>query len=288
MEQNKHVAPEINPVSASLTGRYGDCDRIMFVIEIEVEEFTFRERTYSGPVMLESIDFGVIDWKELAHREFPFPPNPEDGYVDGWLCWECDSMPADLLKITFRDADSSSISATLTIEFDYDYPLTDPDRKPEDYTFQWDLRIDVNVDELNEVYAEIEEFQSDPVLYRPDIEHPVLGKLSWEKMIQNYSGQTNLYGQVVRFGLVAPEPDDVDALIETASELTLDLHEVADAAATFLQTHWPSERIEVAGESSTRLKSFTVYPGGAAVLFFIRGTKIKGLTMASDRSFELL
>ena len=118
MTQNKLVAQQIKPLSASMTGSVWDGDQVHFNMQIEVAEFTFRDSTHPGPVMLESIDFGVMDWKELANREFTFPRNPEDGYVDGGLALLWEWIPADLLKIVFGDAGTSSIPATLTIDFD--------------------------------------------------------------------------------------------------------------------------------------------------------------------------
>jgi hypothetical protein len=107
-------------------------------IVIPIEPFS-AEDEYSkewragtaGPYIVSTeikLDFIVVsaeDLPGLANRDFQFPVNPVDGYIDGsiYLCG-CHN-PVYVTAIEFGPAGVDSIRATLVATFDFQYELGD-------------------------------------------------------------------------------------------------------------------------------------------------------------------
>ncbi|MBX9677767.1 MAG: hypothetical protein K2X38_03305 [Gemmataceae bacterium] len=94
---------------------------LFFKIEIPLNPFQFQGETQVTSVRLDFIDFGVFDWKELPNREFRFPKNPEDGYIDGSMYLGGTHNPADCTRIRFGNLEQKTLPTSLDIEFDFTY-----------------------------------------------------------------------------------------------------------------------------------------------------------------------
>ncbi|APZ96116.1 hypothetical protein [Fuerstiella marisgermanici] len=271
----------VSPTSATLIGELRGGGVIWCDIQIELSEFEYEGETENGPVMLECIDFGVTDLSELVNREFTFPRNPEDGYVEGSLCLGYDYIPADLTKIVFGDTNASTIDAVLTIHLVFGWPWKEV---PDTFVVEWKIKLAFDSEELGRSFAELREDLETSNYNLPPIEHPVLGTLTYENVTEMYNGSVANGTKSIPSGLSASECDDLDSLVEAACEITADLRNLAAAATEFIGEN--SDNIDAA--SSLSLISLVVYPRGAAAWFFRNGTSLAAVTMASDRSFELL
>jgi len=114
------------PTAGEMTARIFDNPNIgipptlFFDIEIPVRPFKYKGKTQKTSAVLEFIDFGVGDWRELPGREFTFPKNPEEGFIDGSLLLEDAHNPADATRIRFAPLKGTAIlPASLDIEFDF-------------------------------------------------------------------------------------------------------------------------------------------------------------------------
>jgi hypothetical protein len=93
---------------------------LFFSVVIPIETFSYAGETQNTSATLEFIDFGVQSWRELPEREFTFPKNPEDGYIDGALYLHGAHNPADTTRIRFGALREDFVLPTfLDIEFDF-------------------------------------------------------------------------------------------------------------------------------------------------------------------------
>jgi hypothetical protein len=93
---------------------------LCFAIEIPVRPIKYEGRTEKTSAVLEFIDFGVDDWRELPGRKFAFPKNPGRGYVDASLYLGGAHHWADVSRIQFGALKGRTIlPASLDIEFDF-------------------------------------------------------------------------------------------------------------------------------------------------------------------------
>jgi hypothetical protein len=97
---------------------------LFFSIVIPVRPFVYRGRMQKTEAVLEFINFGVESWTELPQREFAFPVNPEDGFIDGSLYLSAGGCgghnPADTTGIRFGPLTRKNIlPASLDIQFDF-------------------------------------------------------------------------------------------------------------------------------------------------------------------------
>jgi len=106
-------------------------------VSVELMPFTI-----DGEVVEQTLDFtleiGATDLKDLAGREFEFPSNPEDGYVEGSIYIWSAHNPIDLHSITFGDPHDDVVSVTLDMTFVFEF---EGDRKNLRATLPVDLCI---------------------------------------------------------------------------------------------------------------------------------------------------
>lgn len=94
---------------------------LFYRIEIPLEPFAFDGETQQTSVRTDFIRFPVSSWRQLAHREFRFPVNPEEGYIDGSIYLGHAHNPADVTRIAFGDLRKNVLPATLDITFDFTF-----------------------------------------------------------------------------------------------------------------------------------------------------------------------
>jgi hypothetical protein len=82
-----------------------------------------------------------------------FPVNPEPGYVDGSVYFDGAHQYADLTRLHFGTLAGSVLTAAVTITFNFDNNPALPDL-PETLTVNWDLELDVDASELDQVLAD--------------------------------------------------------------------------------------------------------------------------------------
>lgn len=104
--------------------RVGIPATLFFSIVIPLRPFRYKDETQTTRVVLEFIDFGVQNWRQLPEREFLFPKNPEEGYIDGSLYLSSHAVgahnPADATRIRFGLLKGeATLPAFLDIEFDF-------------------------------------------------------------------------------------------------------------------------------------------------------------------------
>ena len=85
-------------------------------IEINIEPFELSLDEYSETIetsiRLDSIGI-AINPKELERKEFKFPVNPEDGYIDGSIYFFASHNPVDVTKIIFGKISNNLLPISL-------------------------------------------------------------------------------------------------------------------------------------------------------------------------------
>jgi hypothetical protein len=92
---------------------------LFYRIDIPLEPFAFDGRTQETAVRTDFIRFPVRDWRQLPNREFTFPVNPEEGYIDGSIYLGRAHNPADVTRIAFGSLDGDILAARVNISFDF-------------------------------------------------------------------------------------------------------------------------------------------------------------------------
>ncbi|HEX4960354.1 MAG TPA: hypothetical protein VF173_05920 [Thermoanaerobaculia bacterium] len=94
---------------------------LFYRIEIPLEPFTFQGETQETSVRMDFIRLPVQSWRQLPGREFRFPVNPEDGYIDGSICLGRAHNPADTTRIAFGELRGNVFTVTFDITFDFTF-----------------------------------------------------------------------------------------------------------------------------------------------------------------------
>ncbi len=68
-------------------------------------------------IRLDFIDLDRLPFEKLTEKEFQFPVNPDDGFIDGSIYIEHAHHPVDVTKIAFGTAEGDSIPVTLEMSF---------------------------------------------------------------------------------------------------------------------------------------------------------------------------
>lgn len=89
-----------------------------FDVEIPLEPFELDGQRQEASVRLDFIRLPVSDWRDLEGREYRFPVNPEEGYIDGSVLLRGVHHPADATRIRFGRIEGRTISAELEIAFE--------------------------------------------------------------------------------------------------------------------------------------------------------------------------
>ena len=105
-------------------------------------------------VQLEFIDLGLIDWRLLPGREFVFPTNGEDGYVDGSVYLGATHHTATLVRLAFDALSKEVIEANLHIDFDLTLLRPMPAGLTQSFSVNWSLSLAVDPQALDIVMAE--------------------------------------------------------------------------------------------------------------------------------------
>lgn len=85
--------PEIGSIVREESGKYG--------ITIFVKPFFWDNENIETEIRLDFIDFNNKSFEELSCKDFSFPINPIEGYIDGSIYIENRHNPVDVLSICF-------------------------------------------------------------------------------------------------------------------------------------------------------------------------------------------
>jgi hypothetical protein len=74
----------------------------VYDIELPLEPLEYNGQRVETSVSLSRIRFGVTAWRQVASREFRFPVNPTQGYIDGSVYLGGAHNPANVTRIKFK------------------------------------------------------------------------------------------------------------------------------------------------------------------------------------------
>lgn len=104
----------------SESGRISGEDTL-FSIEIKLERFQFGEEDVDTSITLENVVLDAVSVAELSGREFSFPVNPDDGYIDTSIYLWSVHNPIDVRQIKFGALTEAGILATFDLKFVFSY-----------------------------------------------------------------------------------------------------------------------------------------------------------------------
>ncbi|MBW8309394.1 MAG: hypothetical protein K0M45_07165 [Candidatus Paracaedibacteraceae bacterium] len=98
-----------------------------YSIELSLEPFRWGDEEVNTSIKLDFINLKGLPFKELSNKAFPFPINPEDGYIDGSVYLESTHNPIDVTLISFgilysdlmseQDLNENYIAVTILYKF---------------------------------------------------------------------------------------------------------------------------------------------------------------------------
>lgn len=90
-------------------------------ISIDLDEIEFQNKTEETCIQLDFIKIHFRSFSDLQDKEFEFPVNPEEGYIDGSVYLDGQHIPVDVTKISFCSFDGDNIKARILgmVLFDY-------------------------------------------------------------------------------------------------------------------------------------------------------------------------
>lgn len=150
----EEVVPRLGTLSARVfeNENIGLEPTLFFDIEIPLQPFQFKGEEVSTSVCLQFIQIPVKnDWREIAGQTYPFPVNPEDGYIDGSIYLDNAHNPADAARLTFGQLEAGQISCKILTTFDFTYEGPEELGTP---TVEWDIRLALNEEQLDRVMTE--------------------------------------------------------------------------------------------------------------------------------------
>lgn len=124
---------------------------LFFDIEIPLRPFKYQGEMQKTSVQLNFINFGVKDWRDLPGKEFTFPKNPTEGYIDGSLYLADTHNPADTTRIRLGALKGKTLPAEVDIEFDFTYEGPAELGK---VRVTWQVELSIDPSELDRVIAE--------------------------------------------------------------------------------------------------------------------------------------
>jgi hypothetical protein len=109
-------------LTPKLGGLRGPDEDGLYGIEIPLEPFDAGlggiEET---SIRLEQIAFHAASAADLSEREFSFPVNPNEGYIDGSIYLTGAHNPVDVTRISFGRLEEDKIEATLTMRLLFEF-----------------------------------------------------------------------------------------------------------------------------------------------------------------------
>lgn len=110
----------IQPANGKITGYDGPSGR---TAKIEIPVMLDGPVDEKGSdVRLEFIEFpNAALLSDLSNREFTFPINPDEGYIDGSIYVGHAHNPCDVVRIKFGQLESNMIPAEIWGKIDFDY-----------------------------------------------------------------------------------------------------------------------------------------------------------------------
>lgn len=99
-------------------------ETLLYSIQINLEEFILSASPINTSIILSRILLNIVSLKELENKEYNFPINPVDGYVDGSIYLFEAHNPFDVKKIKFSKIKNGMIDATLYYDIDFEYENT--------------------------------------------------------------------------------------------------------------------------------------------------------------------
>lgn len=94
---------------------------LLLSISIDLDELEFQKETEETCIQLDFIKIYFRSFSDLQDKEFEFPVNPEEGYIDGSVYLDSQHIPVDVTKISFCSFDGDYIKAKIfgMVLFDY-------------------------------------------------------------------------------------------------------------------------------------------------------------------------
>jgi len=128
---------------------------LFYRIDIPLEPLTFDGKTERTSVQMDFIRFAVPSWRQLPGREFRFPVNPEEGYIEGSIYLAHAHHPADTTRIAFGDLHENVIAASVDITFDF--TLESGSSALGVFSVSWPVELECQPEELDALMKEADE-----------------------------------------------------------------------------------------------------------------------------------
>lgn len=117
------ISPERGKINALLfeNENIGLPMTLFLSIRIDLDELEFQTETEETCIQLDFIKIDFRSFSDLQDKEFEFPVNPEEGYIDGSVYLDSQHIPVDVAKISFCSFDGDNIKAKIfgVVLFDY-------------------------------------------------------------------------------------------------------------------------------------------------------------------------
>jgi hypothetical protein len=127
---------------------------LFYRIAIPLEPFTWDGEEHRTTIALDFISFPVASWRDLPGREFTFPVNPTDGYIDGSVYLGQVHNPADTTRIQFSPFSANGmLQATFEMRFDFEH---EGPEKLGIVAVNWTIDVHGDPSELDAVMLEAE------------------------------------------------------------------------------------------------------------------------------------
>jgi hypothetical protein len=114
--QRDFPAELLIPVDGSISGKDG-----IFTVNINLKPFEFDGEQANQTLIIEDVPLPAASVEELSNKEFTFPTNPEDGYVETSIYIWSVHNPIDVLRMKFTNAASGTIGCLLDMKFVFEF-----------------------------------------------------------------------------------------------------------------------------------------------------------------------
>ena len=123
-------------------------------IEIPLKPFSLEGKTVNTTIILNFIRIPVSSITELSGKDFVFPVNPEEGYIDGSVYIRNAHHPVDITKLFFGEIENGKIP----VSFSYDV-LFEYERSGYANLFSVELSTELSLTELQIDYEILEDLE---------------------------------------------------------------------------------------------------------------------------------
>ncbi|ODC03506.1 hypothetical protein BFW38_08050 [Terasakiispira papahanaumokuakeensis] len=109
------ISPERGKINALLfkNENAGLPMTLFLSISIDLDELEFQNETEETCIQLDFIKIHFRSFSDLQDKEFEFPVNPEERYIDGSIYLDSQHIPVDVTKISFCSFDGNNIKAKI-------------------------------------------------------------------------------------------------------------------------------------------------------------------------------